>query len=140
MAEAVDRSKVRLEAMRQRCLHERQPSRRPFVSPCALSGCITLSVQVTPTLVRTFVWAGRAEDCPRRFDRAPASLPDGELHVHAWADTTLRELVETVKEVCAAARPPSVGLHLSLVYPGKSRSFKVRPIGILNASSAGSRH
>ena len=83
------------------------------------------------------MWAGRADATVGRYQRAPASLPAGELHIHVWEDTTLRELTEMVKEVCASARAVGARLHLSLVYPCKTREFKVRPVGEVLSGAVG---
>lgn len=91
---------------------------------------------MTPTLLRTFVWAGAADCTTGRYDRAPGRLPEGEVHLHVWSDATIRELAELVKAVCSSARQRAAVLHMSLAYPDRTGRFKLRAIGSPASASA----
>ena len=54
------------------------------------------------------------EDYARRGNE-----PKDEVQVYTWADASLRELTDLVKEVQPAARRSTARLDFALVYPDK---------------------
>jgi histone deacetylase complex subunit SAP18 len=63
--------------------------------------------------------------------------PSDEVQIYTWADATLRELTDLVKEVNTYARQRNAKLSFALIYPDKKGRNVMRTVGIVHSSREG---
>lgn len=88
-----------------------------------------------PLLLRVFPKLGghhRLDDYQVRGQE-----PAEEVQMYTWADASLRELSDLVKEVQPAARRPNARLQFAFVYPDRRGRNVLRPVGDVHSSRPG---
>lgn len=63
------------------------------------------------------------------------NIPSGALHVHTWLDCSLRELLDTIKQVHYNLRKNSnAEIEFAMIYPGKEGDFKLKKFETLHCT------
>jgi len=63
-----------------------------------------------------------------------ASTPEGGVQLYVWADTSLREVVDFIKEADPSCRDRACRFSLALVYPDKTGAMMVKPVARVHSS------
>jgi len=85
---------------------------------------------VCPTLLRVFVRQGVDHIEADFFNRD--KLPKGDVCIHVWKDTTLRELTELLKEPEPSIRNWGSRMHYRLIYPDRGGRLVLRELGVVD--------
>lgn len=83
--------------------------------------------KICPLLLRVFPKQGKHHDLEEY--RVRNQEPKSEVQIYTWADATLRELTDLVKEVQPAAKRINARLEFAFVYPDKRGRNVMRPVG-----------
>uniref|UniRef100_A0A7S2XY13 Histone deacetylase complex subunit SAP18 n=1 Tax=Fibrocapsa japonica TaxID=94617 RepID=A0A7S2XY13_9STRA len=87
--------------------------------------------KVCPLLLRCF-WKVGAHHRVEDFAEANQGIvPMDEVQIYTWADASLRELTDLIKEVNPAARRRTARLNFAFVYPDKRGRNVLKEVGIV---------
>jgi len=92
--------------------------------------------EVCPFLIRIFIKKGlllRTED----FSGKQSESRGTEVFLHGWVDTTLRELVDLLKEIEPSMRERGTRVQFASVYQDKWAHSQVRELGSVDSSRDG---
>jgi histone deacetylase complex subunit SAP18 len=87
--------------------------------------------KICPLLLRCFWKDGEGNVAADYKDCGHGTVPANEIQIYTWADATLRELSDLVKDVIAQAlRVSQFSLTFALVYPDSEGRFVLRSVSI----------
>ncbi|CAE7921776.1 Bin1 [Symbiodinium sp. KB8] len=90
--------------------------------------------QVPPSLLPVFLKQGRLHSASAFEDSAK---PPNGIQLYVWPDTTLREVLDLVKEASPDQRSPAAAFAMGLVYPNRTGKMVVKPLAELHSVDRG---